>query len=52
VAAAQAGKHIFVEKPLALTIEACEAVQQAVEAAGVKLMVGFQARFSPFVELT
>jgi predicted dehydrogenase len=50
VAAAQAGKHVFVEKPLALTIEACEAVQHAVEAAGTKLMVGFQARFSPFVE--
>jgi myo-inositol 2-dehydrogenase / D-chiro-inositol 1-dehydrogenase len=50
VAAAQAGKHVFVEKPLALTIEACEAVRQAVESAGTKLMVGFQARFSPFVD--
>jgi len=50
VEAAKAGKHIFVEKPLALTIEECKEIEEAVESAGVKLMVGFQARFSPFVD--
>lgn len=50
VEAAKAGKHIFVEKPLALTIEECKEIEEAVEAAGVKLIVGFQARFSPFVD--
>jgi myo-inositol 2-dehydrogenase/D-chiro-inositol 1-dehydrogenase len=49
IQAAEAGKQIFVEKPLALTIEACEQIEAAVERAGVKLMAGFQARFSPFM---
>lgn len=49
VEAAKAGKHIFVEKPLALTIEECIRIERAVDEAGVKLLVGFQARFSPFV---
>jgi myo-inositol 2-dehydrogenase/D-chiro-inositol 1-dehydrogenase len=48
--AARAGKQILVEKPLALTVRECEEIEAAVEAAGVKLMVGFMARFSPFVE--
>jgi predicted dehydrogenase len=50
LAAARAGKHIFVEKPLALTVEECLQVEAAVAQAGVVLMVGFQARFSPFVQ--
>ncbi|MFB3040869.1 MAG: Gfo/Idh/MocA family protein [Candidatus Poribacteria bacterium] len=49
IQAAEAGKQVFVEKPLALTIEGCEQIQEAVERAGVKLMAGFQARFSPFI---
>jgi len=49
IASAQAGKHIFCEKPLALTMEDCLAITEAVEKAGVKFMMGFQARFSPFV---
>lgn len=48
IEAAKAGKHIFVEKPLTLTIEGCQQVEAAVEAFKVKLMMGFQARFSPF----
>ena len=48
IAAAQAGKHLFIEKPLALTIEDCEAIEREVTRAGVKAMCGFQARFSPF----
>lgn len=50
IKAAEAGKDIFIEKPLALTIEACKEIEKAVEAAGVLLVVGFMARFSPFVQ--
>lgn len=44
-AAARAGKHIFCEKPLALTMEDCDAAIAAVRAAGVKLQLGFMRRF-------
>ena len=46
VLAAQSGKHILVEKPLATTVEDAEAILHATDAAGVKLMVGFSLRFS------
>lgn len=46
-AAAEAGKHIFVEKPLALTIAGCDEAIAAAHAAGVKLQVGFMRRFDP-----
>lgn len=48
LAAAAAGKHIFVEKPLALTVPDCEEIAAAVEQAGVLLTVGFNRRFSPY----
>lgn len=47
VAAAEAGKHILVEKPLATTVEDAEAIVNAVNKAGVKLMVDFHNRVSP-----
>jgi predicted dehydrogenase len=47
VQAAQAGKHVFVEKPMAMTIEECDAIIQAVEANGVILQLGFMRRFQP-----
>jgi predicted dehydrogenase len=47
LAAAQAGKHILCEKPLALTIEDSQAIVNAAEANGVKLMVDFHNRVNP-----
>lgn len=47
VAAAEAGKHILIEKPLATTLEDCEAIIAAAKANGVKLMVDFHNRFNP-----
>ena len=45
VAAAQAGKHILCEKPMAMTVEECDAMIQAAEENGVKLQIGFMRRF-------
>ena len=47
LAAARTGKHILVEKPLAMTVAACESIVEAAARAGVKLMVDFHARWSP-----
>ena len=43
-----AGKHVFVEKPLALTLEEIETIKSAVEKSGKIVTVGFNRRFSPF----
>jgi myo-inositol 2-dehydrogenase/D-chiro-inositol 1-dehydrogenase len=45
--AAAAGKHIFCEKPLAMTLPACDQAIAAVEKAGVLLQLGFMRRFDP-----
>ncbi len=47
VAAAEAGKHMLIEKPLATTVEDCEAILAAVEQAGVTMMVDYHNRFNP-----
>lgn len=49
IAAARAGKHILIEKPLALDVEDCEAVAREVEKAGVFLMPAFKMRYYPLV---
>ncbi len=45
--AAQAGKHIFCEKPIALDIDKIDQAIAAVKNAGIKLQVGFNRRFDP-----
>jgi predicted dehydrogenase len=49
VSAAQAGKHILCEKPLCLTVEEANQVQQAVSTAGVTLMCAHNQLFLPAV---
>jgi len=51
LAAAKAGKHLFCEKPLALSLADAREMLQAAEEAGVKHMVGFNYRFAPAVKL-
>ncbi|GII81839.1 oxidoreductase [Sphaerisporangium rufum] len=46
VAAAQAGVHVFCEKPLATSVEECDRMIQACDHHGVKLAVVFQHRFN------
>jgi predicted dehydrogenase/threonine dehydrogenase-like Zn-dependent dehydrogenase len=50
--ALNAGKHVFIEKPMAISIEECRSIGKAVESSGKRLMVGFNRRFAPYyVEL-
>jgi predicted dehydrogenase len=51
VAAAENGKHVFCEKPLANTLAEAEEMHQAVETAGVKHQVNFNYRRVPAVAL-
>ncbi|MGI6610779.1 MAG: Gfo/Idh/MocA family protein [Limnochordia bacterium] len=47
IEAARAGKHILVEKPLATSEDDAQAILEAVEQAGIRLMVDFANRWSP-----
>jgi predicted dehydrogenase len=49
VLAAEAGKHVFCEKPLARTAEEAHRMLEAAEKAGVKHMVAFNYRFVPAI---
>ena len=51
IAAAEAGKHVLCEKPLAMNAEEAREVYEAAEKAGVKHMTGFNYRFIPAVRL-
>ena len=50
IAAAQAGKHVFGEKPMALSGEHGARMLDAAESAGVRLMVGMMRRYDPAYE--
>ena len=49
IAAAEAGKHVFCEKPLGRTAEESKSMLDAAEKAGVKHMVAFNYRFVPAI---
>lgn len=50
IAAAQAGKHFLVEKPMALTPDENRALREATGRAGVRSVVGFVLRWNPALE--
>jgi predicted dehydrogenase len=51
-AAAESGKHVFCEKPMALTVDDCDRMIKAAKDNGVKLMVGQVLRYLPvFVKM-
>jgi UDP-N-acetyl-2-amino-2-deoxyglucuronate dehydrogenase len=47
MAAMRAGKDVVVEKPMALTVESCDAMNRTADEAGRKLAVIYQKRFFP-----
>jgi predicted dehydrogenase len=47
IAAAERGKHVIVEKPMALSIRECDAMNEAAEKHGVKLLCGHTHSFDP-----
>lgn len=47
IAAAKAGKHILCQKPMALTLEDCDAMIAAVKAGGVTFSIAYQMRHDP-----
>ncbi|HHY30132.1 MAG TPA: Gfo/Idh/MocA family oxidoreductase, partial [Syntrophaceticus sp.] len=50
IAVAQAGKHVIVEKPMALSLKDADDLIGACDESGVKLAVCFQNRFNPPVQ--
>ena len=48
IRAAQAGKHVICEKPMAMNVEECDAIIDACEKAGVKLSVGYRLHSEPY----
>jgi predicted dehydrogenase len=49
IAAAEAGKHVLCEKPMALDVGECDRMIAAAEANGVKLGVAYYRRFYPIL---
>jgi UDP-N-acetyl-2-amino-2-deoxyglucuronate dehydrogenase len=50
IAAAKAGKHILIEKPMAITAEENRALRDAVAVAGVRSIVSFVLRWNPLFQ--
>ena len=49
VAALEAGKHVFLEKPMAITLEGCDRILETAYRTGSKLMIGHNMRYMDFV---
>ena len=49
IAALRAGKHVFLEKPMAISIAECDAIVAAAEGSSGKLYVGHNMRFFPVI---
>jgi UDP-N-acetylglucosamine 3-dehydrogenase len=47
IAALETGKHVFLEKPMASSVEDCQAIVNAAAASSAKFMVGHICRFNP-----
>ena len=47
IRAAEAGKHVICEKPMATSVQECEDMITACERAGVKLSIGYRLQFEP-----
>lgn len=47
IAAAKAGKHVICEKPMATTVEECDAIIKACKDAGVRLGMGYRLHYEP-----
>jgi predicted dehydrogenase len=52
LAAARAGKHLIIEKPIALSVQELRALEAGVREAGVRTCVCFEVRFSPQLTAT
>jgi predicted dehydrogenase len=50
IAAAQAGKQVYLEKPMALNLDDCRKVAETVQAAGVICDMGYHRRLNPLVQ--
>jgi len=51
IAAAEGGKHVLCEKPLAMSVDEAKRMYEVAEKAGVKHMTGFNYRFIPAIRL-
>jgi len=51
LASIDAGKHLFIEKPIARTLEEAKEIAKAAEKKGVKVMVGMNMRYRPDIML-
>jgi len=47
IRAAQAGKHVICEKPMAISVEECRQMIEACEQAGVKMQIGYRCQYDP-----
>lgn len=50
IRAARAGKHVICEKPMAISVQECDAIIEACNTAGVKLGIGYRLQSEPYTQ--